>query len=296
MTWVAVIAVLLTLVTVWYMARPLMRPFFADDRERRDEYEQLRDRLLIQLNELDLEEGDRNIDTAVVSDERRRLEAELAEALRELEALGTGRKTKTGKKEGPEIRRGWIIIIVVVSIILPLSAAGLYTLNQRQALSYLLNPEATSNASVPPMVLEMLARLEKHLAEQPDDAAGWFRLGRAYVVLGRPEAAATAYERAYKLTPNDTHVIAEYAAFLYNSDPRNTAGQVFNLYTQLLKLEPENLDALWFLGFAGYQQGNYQLAVNYWERLLKDLPADSPDKEHLRTIINKTREKLATKS
>lgn len=295
MIWLAVVALVMTLVTVWYMARPLMRPFVADDRERRDQYQQLRDRLLTQLNELDMEEGDRNIDTAVVNDERRRLEAELAQALRELETLGAGQRKKKGKKERQEIRRGWIIAIAVFGIILPLTAAGLYTLNQRQTLSYLLNPEAPSNAAVPPMVLEMVARLEKHLAEQPDDVAGWFRLGRAYAVLGRPEAATMAYEHAYKLTPDNPQIIAEYAAFLYNSDPQNTGGQVFILYTQLLKLDPENQDALWFLGFTGYQQGDYKLALKYWERLLKGMPANSAETEHLRTIVTKTREKLATK-
>ncbi len=295
MIWLAVIALLITLVTVWYMARPLIHPLVVDDRERRDQFLQLRERLLTQLNELDMEEGDRNIDTAVVNDERRRLEAELAQTLRELETLGTGRKKKKGKKVRQELRRGWIIAIVVFGLILPLSAAGLYTLNQRQTLSYLLNPEAPSNAAVPPMVLEMVARLEKHLADQPDDAAGWFRLGRAYAVLGRPEAATAAYEHAYKLTPDDPQVIGEYAAFLYNSDPQNTSGQAFILYTRLLKLDPENQDALWYLGFAGYQQGDYKLALKYWEQLLKGMPVNSAETEHLRTIITKTREKLAAK-
>ncbi|MHB8741846.1 MAG: tetratricopeptide repeat protein [Sulfuricaulis sp.] len=267
----------------------------ADDRERHDQYQQLRDRLLTQLNELDMEEGDRNIDKAVVKDERRRLEVELAQALRELETLNAGRGKKKGKKAKQELHRGWIIAIVVFGLVLPLSAAVLYTLNQRQTLSYLLNPKAPSDAAVPPMVLEMVARLEKHLAEQPDDAAGWFRLGRAYAVLGRPDAARAAYDHAYKLTPNDPQVIAEYAGFLYSSDPQNTGGQAFILYTRLLKLEPENQDALWYLGFAGYQQGDYKLALKYWRHLLKGLPANSPEAEHLRIIITKTQEKLVAK-
>ncbi|MHB8624073.1 MAG: tetratricopeptide repeat protein [Sulfuricaulis sp.] len=277
------------------MTRPLLRPFVADNRERHDQYQQLRDRLLTQLNELDMEEGDRNIDKAVVKHERRRLEVELAQALRELETLNAGRGKKKGKKAKQELRRGWIIAIVVFGLVLPLTAAGLYTLNQRQTLSYLLNPEAPTDAAVPPMVLEMVARLEKHLAEQPDDAAGWFRLGRAYAVLGRPAAATGAYDHAYKLTPNDPQVIAEYAAFLYSSDPQNTSGQAFILYTRLLKLDPENQDALWYLGFAGYQQGDYMLALKYWRQLLKGLPANSPETEHLRIIITKTQEKLVAK-
>ena len=85
-------------------ARPLARAVTQDDRERRGQLQQLRDRLLTQLNELDIEEADRNIDTAVVSDERGRLEAELAQALREVETLGGASKKKKSKKKAAKRR------------------------------------------------------------------------------------------------------------------------------------------------------------------------------------------------
>lgn len=292
MIWLAVVALLIAAATAWYLARPLAHAVVTDDRERRNQLQQLRDRLLVQLDELDVEEGDRNIDTAVLGDERNRLEAELAAVLHELETSKEKKKKKSAKAES---RRGWAIALAVFGIVLPLSAAGLYALNQRPVLAYLANPEAPADASVPPMVMEMIARLEKRLAEQPDDAAGWHRLGRAYAVLGRGEAASAAYARAYKLTPDDPQVVAEYAVFLYQGDPENTGGQVFGLFSHLLKLDPENRDALWFLGFAAYQKGDHKQALGYWDRLLKSLPADSPEAEHMRAIIAKTRQQLGKK-
>jgi len=294
MIWFAAIAVLIVAVTVWYMARPLARPAMPDSSEQRDQLQQLRERLLVQLNELDIEEGDRNIDADVVSDERRRLEAELAQTLRELETLGgAGKKIK--KKAKRESRRGWAIGLVTLGVVLPLTSAGLYALGQRNTLSTLFNPETPTDASVPPMALEMVARLEKRLQEQPDDAAGWSRLGRAYAVMGRQEAAGAAYARAYKLTPDNPEVVAEYASFLYNSDPQNTGGPVFSLFSKLLKLDPQNRDAMWFLGLAAFQKGDYQQALGLWEQLLKALPADSQEAEHLRRIVSKTREKMGKK-
>ncbi len=295
MIWLAAVALLITAVTVWYLARPLARPAVVDDRERRGQLQQLRDRLLTQLNELDVEEADRNIDSAVVSDERRRLEAELAQTLRELETLGGAQKKKKAKAKKQESRRPWVITLIVFGIVFPLSAAGLYALNQRTTLGYLMNPETASNASAPPMVLEMVARLEKHLAEQPDDIAGWLRLGRADAVLGKKEAAQAAYAHAYQLAPNDPQALAEYAAFLYSSEPRNTQGLVYDLYSRLHQLDPENQDSLWFLGFAAYQKGDYKQALVLWDRLLKGLPAQSNEADHLRLIIGKTREKLTKK-
>ena len=293
MIWFAAIAVLIVAVTVWYLARPLARPAPPDSNERRDQLLQLRDRLLVQMNELDIEEGDRNIDSDVVSDERRRLEAELARTLREIETLGgAGKKIKKAKRES---RRGWAIGLVTLGVVLPLTSAGLYALGQRNTLSILFNPETPTDASVPPMALEMVARLEKRLQEQPDDAAGWSRLGRAYAVMGRQEAAGAAYARAYKLTPDNPEVVAEYASFLYNSDPQNTGGPVFSLFSKLLKLDPQNQDAMWFLGLVAFQKGDYKQALGLWEQLLKALPADSKEAEHLRRIVSKTREKMGKK-
>lgn len=287
MIWLAVVALLIAVVTVWYLARPLAQAAVSDDRERRHQLQQVRDRLLVQLDELDMEETDRNIDTAVLGDERVRLEAELARVLREIEASKPKQKKK---KAGQESRRAWIATLALMGIVLPLFAAGLYALNQRDILAQLSNPEAANSAALPPMVMEMVERLEKRLEEQPDDAAGWFRLGRAYAVLGRAEAANAAYARAYQLTPDDPQLIAEYAAFLYNQDPENIGGQVFGLFNRLLELDAQNRDALWFVGFAAYQQGKYKKAIGYWERLLKVLPADSQEAQHLRAVITKTRE------
>ena len=292
MTWFYVFAALIATVTVWYVARPLARSISEDTGERRDQLEQLRERLLVQLNELDIEEGDRNIDANVVGDERRRLEAELASALRELESLGGKKKRKKTKQDS---RRGWAVGLATLGILLPLTSAGLYALGQRDTLSYLYRPRTQSNPSVPSMALEMVARLEKRLAGQPNDAAGWRQLGRAYSVMGNMDGANSAYDRAYKLDPNNPELVSEYAAFIYRQNPQNTTGRVFTLYSQLIKLQPENQNAMWFLGFAAFQQGNYKQALGQWERLLIAMPPGSQEAEHLRLIVNKTREKLGEK-
>ena len=90
-------------------------------------------------------------------------------------------------------------------------------------------------------------------------------------------------------------MVAEYASFLYNSDPQNTVGPVFSLFSKLLKLDPQNQDAMWFLGLAAFQKGDFKQALGLWEQLLKALPADSQEAEHLRLIVAKTREKMGKK-
>ncbi|MDH3562833.1 MAG: tetratricopeptide repeat protein [Gammaproteobacteria bacterium] len=292
MIWLAIVALLITSVTVWYLVRPLRQTKLADEHERAHQLQLVRGRLLTQLNELDLEEADKNIDASVLNDERERLEAELAKVLRELKTLtSTGKK----KKEKLEPRHAWVAALVALGITLPLSAAGLYALTQRATLDRLINPQAVAEGSVPPMVMEMVARLEQRLSEQPDDADGWFRMARAYAVLGRPDAANAAYARAYKLNPDNPQLVSEYAGFLYNNDPQNLNAQVIGLFGRLHELDPENRDAMWILGFAAYQKADYKKALGLWERLLKALPADSREAEHLRMIVAKAREQLGKK-
>ncbi|HLD13241.1 MAG TPA: hypothetical protein VJB18_00830 [Burkholderiales bacterium] len=80
----AVIAVLILAASVWFLARPVTRPAGAVSGEEHHELLQQRGRLLTQLSDLDIETADRNMDAAVIGDERQRLEAELAQVLRQL--------------------------------------------------------------------------------------------------------------------------------------------------------------------------------------------------------------------
>jgi cytochrome c-type biogenesis protein CcmH len=53
------------------------------------------------------------------------------------------------------------------------------------------------------MIESMVARLASRLEQQPEDAEGWARLGRSYMVLRQPAKARDAYARAAKLRPDD---------------------------------------------------------------------------------------------
>jgi cytochrome c-type biogenesis protein CcmH len=292
MIWLAITAVVLTTATAWFLARALRRGHAGPVDEERRQLAVVRDRLLTQLNELDVEGADRNLDAAITADERARIEADLARVLRRLDEIQPKSATVA-----PVPRRAWLTVLVTLLVALPLAGGGVYYLNHRSTLSALnggiVAMEQGGEGQVPAQVFEMVARLENRLKEDPNDVAGWARLGRAYAVLGRPADARGAYERALKLAPNDLEVLSDYAWTLYNQDPSNTGEPVLSLYTRLIGLDPDHRDALWFLGFAAYQKGDYTQAIKRWERLLKLVPTDDPAAEHLRNVIAKAREHAA---
>ena len=59
--------------------------------------------------------------------------------------------------------------------------------------------DSTALPDVDVMIAKLVARLEK----EPNDVKGWKMLGWSYLNTGRSDDAATAYETALKLDPND---------------------------------------------------------------------------------------------
>jgi cytochrome c-type biogenesis protein CcmH len=288
MTVLIVLATLVVVATVWFIAWPLKRPPVAL-REGTTQLRQLRDRLVAQLNELDVESGDRNVDPAVVADERKRLEAELAQALKELDQCEANPKAD---QQGA--RNLWGTTLIVLALVVPVIAGGLYYMTNRTTLAQ-LSGAGSQTAGLPPMVMEMVARLEQRLAQQPNDAEGWARLGRAYQVMERWDEARAAYARAHGLAPKDAEILAAYAGFLVSENPSAPSPEAVALFRQLHQMEPEHPGTLWVLGLASYNASEYAQAVRYWESLLKLLPPDSEVRPQVQRALDSARNQMTPK-
>lgn len=290
MTGLLFAALLITAATIWLLARPL-RTGGVQVTEDREALLQLRDRLVAQLRELEVEAGDRNMDATVATEERQRLEVELAAVLKDLDRVpATNAATAPA---APSSRRLWLTTVIVLAIALPLVSAGFYLGKNGPVLaevSQLQSAVVTANGQrVPPMVLQMIGRLEKRLAEQPNDPKGWARLGRAYEVLGRQADAEQAYARAYKLAPNDQEVLLAYASFYYGRDPGNPSPQAIDLFVKLNALNPKDPTTLWVLGLASYNNKKFAQALKYWEPLLAMLPPQNEATETVRRAVEAAR-------
>ena len=208
----AVIAVLILAASVWFLARPVTRPAGAVSGEEHHELLQQRGRLLTQLSDLDIETADRNMDAAVIGDERQRLEAELAQVLRQLESLAPAAAV-TADALPARTRR---MTLIALAVLLPVVAIGLYAGKQAKTVEQLsqLGPGGQ------PDPFKMVARLEKRLESAPNDPAGWARLGRSYAVLERFDDAKRAYAKATQLAPDDATILTDYATLLISENPR----------------------------------------------------------------------------
>jgi cytochrome c-type biogenesis protein CcmH len=120
-----------------------------------------------------------------------------------------------------------------------------------------------------------VAALAQRLKENPADAACWTMLARSYSSMERFGESAGAYAKATELNPRDADLWAEYAFASAMANGRSLEGRPQELIEQALQVEPENAKALQLAGSAAFQMKDYKKAIGYWERVLKQVPADS---------------------
>jgi len=147
-------------------------------------------------------------------------------------------------------------------------------------------------AQMPPadrkaMIEGMVGRLAARLEAEPDDADGWLRLGRAYLVLEQRDRAANAYERAAALRPGDVSIrVQAVDALLAGLPPTaQVPPRALALLRQIEAVDPNEPTALWYLGLAAAQERQADAARQYWTRLLTQLPAGGDEARLVSTAL-----------
>ncbi len=176
----------------------------------------------------------------------------------------------------------WLSIFIVL-----ISSVLYFTLGDVLRASQSNVEKPVTQEGVEKMVAEFAAKMEK----DPGNLQGWAMLGRSYRILGRNEDAAKAYQRAGDFIDSDPQLLADYADTLAANANGSFAGKPLQLINKALKLDPNNLLALWLSGTAFYNSGNYKAAVQSWEKLLQKLPPDTDEARTIKGSIAEARSK-----
>jgi cytochrome c-type biogenesis protein CcmH len=176
---------------------------------------------------------------------------------------------------------GLCLFIVLLSSGLYFSLGDVYRVAQKN------NEKPITQEGVEKMVSEFALKMEK----EPDNLKGWAMLARSYRILGRNEDAAKAYARAGNYVDSDPQLLADYADVLASNANGSFAGKPLLLINQALKLDPNNLMALWLSGTASFSAGNYKAAVQSWEKLAAQLPPNTDEARAIEGSIAEARSK-----
>jgi cytochrome c-type biogenesis protein CcmH len=153
----------------------------------------------------------------------------------------------------------------VAAVLIAAAAAGLYSLWS----NWDWHAPAQAQAAGPD-VQAMVAKLENHMRDEPNDVKGWLMLGRSYLALERLDDAMLAYDHAHRLdatSPEAALGLGEAMSLRAGGNITPSAGELFE---QAVKLAPNNPKALLYAGFAAATRGDRATARARWQAL-KDL-------------------------
>ncbi|KTD29406.1 MULTISPECIES: tetratricopeptide repeat protein [Legionella] len=140
--------------------------------------------------------------------------------------------------------------------------------------------------------VELIVRMKARLQADPNSERGWYLLGRLYASQGQWFEARDAFFKAFQLKPDDEAATINYAQSLWQLNQQQFNEQIRNIFKTLLQKNPDQPDALAMLAMDAFGSSNYQLAIDYWQHLLKLAPKHSEEAQLLRKAIAKAQQKL----
>ena len=171
------------------------------------------------------------------------------------------------------------------------------------------NPAAMTHPAASPMAAQggagderqmmeglntLMERLKKKLEQNPNDATGWAMLARSYMAMERYADAVPAFDKAFKLNPNNADMLADYADALAIHQGRKLEGKPETMIQKALKVDPNHVKALMLAGTIAYNRKDFSLAVKDWERARANLPpgSDPEDGEQLAAAIGDAKQRM----
>jgi cytochrome c-type biogenesis protein CcmH len=155
---------------------------------------------------------------------------------------------------------------------------------------------ASPHAQNAPDLDAMISSLEKKLEANPDNLEGWNMLGRSYLVMNRFEDAARVYEKLIELSQKKNTQVPDlrinYVQALMQIGKKEYYQKADKVLTELLAEDPNNADALWFMGYVDYEKGDIEKAEQRWSRLLKLVPPNTEQATIVMTVLARVRGEL----
>ena len=193
--------------------------------------------------------------------------------------------------ESSDLRRpgNWAVWLIAVAV--PVLSFGLYF--QLGEYGVIKNPTL---AQVPAArqaqdqlsdlsVEEIEELIKQRLRKNPEDAEGWFVLGKTYMAQQKFDKAITAYQRTFDLVGNEPGVMFSLADALAMQKEGVMLGEPEQLVKRGLEISPQDPTGLWLAGLAAEQRQDYKSAHASWTRLLPLIQDDPASKAEIRELI-----------
>lgn len=178
-------------------------------------------------------------------------------------------------RDGQGSRAGRIVATVAV-LALPLASWGIYAAIGSPHLPAQPLQARLERSPVENTVFELVARAERHLADNPQDGRGWEVLAPIYSRIGRHGDAADAYSKAIRLLGASAARETALGEALTAVNGGAVTPEAKAAFERALALEPKNPKARFLVAASLAQEGRNAEAVAAFSAMLGDLPEASP--------------------
>jgi len=121
----------------------------------------------------------------------------------------------------------------------------------------------------------LIGRIERHLADNPNDGKGWEVLAPVYLQIGRTEDAVEAWRSAIGLLGATPERLGNYGEALVTAAEGVVGIEARHVFEAALAAAPDSPLPRFYLAMAAEQDGDWQDAAARWRQLVADAPADA---------------------
>jgi cytochrome c-type biogenesis protein CcmH len=177
------------------------------------------------------------------------------------------------------------VLAMVLALLVAGAAGALYLVVGAPAVPDQPFAERAANRAPAEDDLDVKALAAK-VAEKPDDVDGWMDLGRAEATQRDWQKSVDAYRHAASLAPQRADIGAGYGEVqVLAADGIVTPGAEAE-FRKVQAEDPASGIARYYLALADAQAGRTQQAIDAWQKLAAESPANAPIRAELKNRID----------
>jgi len=203
-------------------------------------------------------------------------DAARVEVSRRLIAAAEAHKEVKPRQDQPANLQRRRFASVAALVVLPLLAVSLYLVLGSPNLPGQPLAARIAAAQAGSSLAGLVARVEAHLGQNPDDGRGWEVLAPVYVRLQRYDDAVKARRNAIRLLGDTAERESALGEALLAAADGVVTADAKTAFEQAVKLDAADVKARFFLGLAAEQDGKRAEAARLWRDLLAHAPEGAP--------------------
>jgi cytochrome c-type biogenesis protein CcmH len=132
----------------------------------------------------------------------------------------------------------------------------------------------------------LFSTIQTNVHRHADDAYRWMVLSEIFLSFEEPESALEALSRAYRLSPDDANIAAEYAQLNFLANGGSLDIETRRVLQDILKTDPDNESAQMLMARGEAQAGNYQQAQTWITKMRSNLQQNPSADTHALTGLD----------